>query len=505
MPRILVTGFAQEISTFNPVLCSYESFTIGHGEELITSDRGRNSTIGGALQALESASCEIIPTWHAQGDAAGPLEHGAFMRLAAEFLGALEPHAGKIDGAYISMHGSMGTTEELDPEGYLLREARKTLGESLPIVVSLDLHGVLTARMMRHADAVVSLHTYPHVDFSDTGRRAAELLLRIVEDEVTPVAARVRVPALVRGDELITETGLFGARSRQAKALEADPRVLSAGFLIGNPFTDVPELCSQSYVYTDGDMDTAEAGALEMADAFWPDRARMQASLTGLEEAVSRAAGMQGPIALTDAADATSSGASGNSNALVAEMVRQGYPHSVLAPIADPPLAARAHTLGVGSRFSATIGGSLDPRYEPLAADVEVVLLADAPFDLETWVFPQDPGPSAVLRFGRFTIVVTTEPVMHVDRALFYANGIDPRDFHTIVVKSPHCEPRFFDEWVEENINVDAPGAASANLRTLGHRVCARPMFPLDEDAGFVPVVERFARSRPPGPKMLPK
>ena len=84
---------------------------------------------------------------------------------------------------------------------------------------------------------------------------------------------------------------------------------------------------------------------------------------------------------------------------------------------------------------------------------------------------------------------------MPVDRALFFAHGIDPRDFHPIVVKSPHCEPRFFDEWVEENINVDAPGATSANLTTLGHTNCARPMFPLDEDAGFVPTVERFSRS----------
>jgi microcystin degradation protein MlrC len=472
----------------------YESFTILHGEELIASDRGRNSSIGGALSALGSATCEIIPTWHAQGDAAGSLEHGSFTRMAAEFLDALKPHAGEIDGAYFSMHGSMGTTEEFDPEGFLLQEARKILGESLPIVVSLDLHGVLTARMMQHADAVVSLHTYPHVDFSDTGRRAAELLLRLVNEDVSPVAARVRVPALVRGDELITETGLFGAQMRQAKALEADPSVLSAGFLIGNPFTDVPELCSQAYVYSDGDMETAEVGALDMANAFWPNRARMQAALIGLEDAVSRAAGMEGPIALTDAADATSSGASGNSNALVAEMVRQDYPHTALAPIADPPLAAQAHAVGVGSRFMATIGGTLDPRYAPIATEVEVVSLSDAPFDLEAWVFPQNPGRSAVLRFGRFTMVVTTEPVMHVDRALFFANGIDPRDFHTVVVKSPHCEPRFFDEWVEETINVDAPGATSANLTTLGHTICARPMFPLDEHAGFVPAVERFSR-----------
>ncbi|MDA1297286.1 MAG: M81 family metallopeptidase [Chloroflexi bacterium] len=492
MPRILVTGCEQEISTFNPVLCLYDFFTILRGEELITGNRGKNSTAGGAIAEFESAGCEIVPTWHAQGDAAGPLEHASFVRMATEFLDALKPHAGKIDGAYFSLHGSMGTTEELDPEGYLLQEARKILGESVPIVISLDLHGVLTARMMRHANAVTSYHTYPHVDFADTGRRAAKLLLRIVNDGASPVGVRVRVPALVRGNELITETGLFGSQIRQAKALERAPGVLSAGFLICNPFTDVPELCSQAFVYTDGDADAAERGALEMTAAFWPNRARMQAALVGLEEAVSRAAGMRGPVAFTDAADATSSGASGNSNAIVSEMVRQSYPHTVLAPIADPPLVAMAYAAGVGSRINARVGGSLDPRYKPLDMELEVVSLSEASFDLETWVFRQFPGRTAVLRGGKVTLVATTKPVMHVDRALFFANGLDPKDFHSTVVKSPHCEPQFFNDWVEENINVDAPGATSANLRSLGHTVCARPMYPLDEDAKFNPVVERY-------------
>ena len=41
--------------------------------------------------------------------------------------------------------------------------------------MSLDLHGILTDRMLEHSDAIVAYHTYPHVDFFETGaaRRAA--------------------------------------------------------------------------------------------------------------------------------------------------------------------------------------------------------------------------------------------------------------------------------------------------------------------------------------------
>ncbi len=495
MPRILLAGFMQEISTFNPVECHQDYFKILRGDEIVTDNRGQNTEFGGALQVLESSDSEIVPTWFAGGDAAGPLAHADFVRMAGEFVESLKPHAGKIDGAYIRLHGSMGTPEELDPEGFLLQEAQKVLGDDVPIVISLDLHGVLTGRMMEHADAVVSYHTYPHVDFVDTGSRAAKLLLRIVNDGVKPVGVRVRIPTLVRGNELITETGLFGQQIRYAQELQQNPSILSAGFLICNPFTDVPELCSQAFVYADADAELAEAGALKMANDFWPNRSKMQSGLIGLEDAVRQAAGMAGPVALTDAADATSSGASGNSNAIAGEMVRQDYPHTVLAPICEPALAAQAHEAGVGARITTSWGGDLDPRYTPIDMEFEVISLSDAPFDLETWVFKQNPGKTAVLKSDNYTIVVTEVPVMHVDRSLFLVNGLDPKDFHSTVVKSPHCEPQFYDEWVEANLNVDAPGATSANLPSLGHTICARPMYPMEPETTFSPEPEHFSRT----------
>jgi hypothetical protein len=47
---------------------------------------------------------------------------------------------------------------------------------------------------------------------------------------------------------------------------------------------------------------------------------------------------------------------------------------------------------------------------------------------------------------------------------------------------------------VEANLNVDAQGATSANLKSLGHTICARPMYPLDENVEFIPKPEVFSR-----------
>jgi hypothetical protein len=51
------------------------------------------------------------------------------------------------------------------------------------------------------------------------------------------------------------------------------------------------------------------------------------------------------------------------------------------------------------------------------------------------------------------------------------------------------------DAWVAKNFNVDAPGSTSANLSYLGHTICARPMFPMEEIATFSPSATLYTRA----------
>jgi microcystin degradation protein MlrC len=493
--RILIAGCSQEVSTFNPVLSTYEDFGVSIGDALIEQAMGKNSAVAGMVDVLRGDDdVEIVASYQAGATSAGPLEQSSWERIASEFLDALKPFVGTLDGAIFSMHGSMSAEDELDPEGYLLQESRKILGEEIPIIYTQDIHGVTTDRMLKHADGVAVYHTYPHVDFADTGERAARQMLRQLNEGVKPVTVRVVIPALVRGDQLITETGLFGSQVRYLKELHSDPRILNAGFQIGNPFTDVPELCSQVLVVTDNDEEFASEVALKAANEFWGNRFEMHADLVPLEEAVSRASKMKGPIEYSDAADAPSSGASGDSNAIIAEMIRTGYTHTVLAPIVDASAVVKAVEKGIDGKITVKLGGSLDRRFTPIEVRATVVSISDGTFPLEKWPSTEHAGPTAVLQSEKITFVVFSRAINLVDRAPFYANGLDPKDFHSIIVKSPFCEPEFFDDWCEINIVVDAPGSTSADLPSLGHTICARPMFPLDEGVEFTPEPQVYSR-----------
>ena len=493
MPRIFIAECKQEISSFNPVICTYDNYAITSGQSLFDYHTDIESEITGALSIFRNRSdLQLIPGYSARSSSAGPLAQESFDRIASEFLEQVQQNATNIDACYFAMHGAMGATTELDPEGYLLQETRQILGPDIPIVISLDLHGILTTRMLENINGMAIYHTYPHVDFIDTGKRAAHFLLRILDDNVKPIVARVRVPVLVRGDELITETGVFGQAIRYAQSLEARNDVLSVGMMIGNPFTDVPELCSQAIVVTDNDPNLAKREALQMANDFWEHRAQMQPSLISVDDAITQAKECTGPVIFTDAADATSSGASGDSNALLAALVKHNYTGKVLLPIVDAPAVQKAFKAGVGNTITLDIGGTLDPRFTPVQLECTVDMLSQGQYISESWGNRTNAGPTAVLKSDNYTIVATTRSVSLFDRSLFLGHGQNPKHYDLIIVKSPHCQPHFFDTWSEQNFNTDAPGSTSANLKTLGHSICQRPMYPLDENVIFDPKPELY-------------
>lgn len=492
--RIFVIALQQEVSTFNPVPSTDDDFEVLEGPAVAEGYRGTDTYTGGALAVLEEAGAEVVPVFSALACSAGTLADDAWERLLARLLAATRTalESGRPNGVLFLMHGAMSAVTERDPEGAALEAVRRLVGPDPAFAMSLDLHGILTARMLAACPAIETLQTYPHVDFADTGARAARLLLRMLGEGVRPVAARVRMPLLVRGDECITETGIYGRYIARARAIAAEPGMLAATLMIGNPFTDVPELCCQSVTVADGDLDRAGEAALRLAEGFFEHGPKMQADLVSLDEAVDLCWASTGRVVLKDAADAPSSGASGDSVTILFALVASGYEGTMLAPVVDAPVVRRAFETGVGGRATFRIGGQCDPRFEPLEIEAEVAMLSDGRYRMETWGTTEDSGPTAKLRAGPVTVIATSRPVQLFDRSLFFGHGEDPRSYAVNIVKSPHTQPRYYDDWADTVVSVDVPGSTSARVETLGHTIAARPLFPLDRDIIFTPEVELF-------------
>ena len=497
MAKILVAECKQESSSFNPVPSHYQDFSIAVGPELLRRHAGVGSEMAGALGVFATQpDVQIVPAYSARAiTSGGVLAAADFGRIAREFLDAVRS-APPVDAVYFSLHGAMEAESEHDTEGYLLAETRKILGERIPIVVSLDLHGILTDRMLQHADAIAMYHTYPHVDFFQTGERAARLLLRILAGAVRPVTAVVTIPALVRGNELITATGLFGTFIRQAQAIEASPGGLAAGMFIGNPFTDVPDLCSRSVVVTDNDPARAEREALALAEGFWAVRERLQQPLTSLAEAVRIATQTAGHHHPDRRRRRHQLRRPGDSNAILRALVESGYAKRVLAPVVDPPAVRAAFAAGVGHTLTTEVGGALDPkRHRPLpitrhgAPALGRPLPERVPRRHLAGGTDRSPG-GGLLHPGRDQS--RGEPLRPLALPGPRAGPGALRRRRGEVPPLPGALLRGLGGHAGER---GCPGATSANLKSLGHTRCLRPIFPLDADVPFRPQARLFSRT----------
>src|SRR5205085_1929466 len=114
---------------------------------------------------------------------------------------------------------------------------------------------------------------------------------------------------------------------------ERDPRILTAGLATVQPWLDIPELGSAVIVVTDGNAVLAEERCRELAARVWERRRDYLPELVSVEEGVRAAlAEPDGLVVLSDSADATTSGAPGDSNHLLREMLKFDWPRPALVP-----------------------------------------------------------------------------------------------------------------------------------------------------------------------------
>jgi len=481
MPRVLIAEMKQETGVFNPVPTCYGDFQIVCDQVLLETLQGTKTEVAGALDIFRDApNIEVVPTMAAWAVSGGSIPTDDLNRLIDEISESIASQV-DIDAAYIVLHGAMAGKTEPDPEGLLLTRIREILG-SIPVVGSLDLHAILTDRMVENADILVPYHTYPHVDHYQTGQRAARALLKLINESASPTIARVQLPMLVRGDELITATGKFGEAIQACQAMEAHDDGLAAGILIGNPFTDVPALQSNVLITTNNNQQLADQEAERLARFMWDHREIFQAELTSLSEAIEIASADEGLTVFSDAADATASGASGDSNAILRGLVDEDYQGKALLLIVDQPAVEQAQAAGEGATLTLPLGGTLDPeRFTPLELEVTVQRLSDGEFVYENGTSGQG-GATAVLVCGGLHVVVTSGTVFVVGQQVYKAQGLDPREFDLVVVKSPNGFRPYYEAITSTIVAVDVPGSTSANLHSLPYTQCVRPIFPLDDD-----------------------
>jgi microcystin degradation protein MlrC len=489
--RIAIGQLWQETNTFNPwptTRADFERFGVSRGDDLVARMAETNE-LGGFIQSLrawpeqpEIVGLVRLPAWPA-----GMANRETGQWLVRKLVSALEK-ALPVDGVLLALHGSLVAEGEPDVEGCVLAAFRSLLGPRVPLVATLDLHANVTERMVRNADALVLYHTAPHVDVFETGQRGAAVLRRILAGGARPVTAFQKIPMVVPAERANTQDQAsvsYGFRQR-LQEWETHPRVLTAGLATVQPWLDIPELGTAVVVVTDSDPELARKLCAELAADVWGQRRDYLPDLVPVEEAVRRAHGVdEGLVVLSDSADATTSGAPGDSNWILRELLRYDWPRPALVTLVDAELVVEAARRGIGAEMRPLLGGKLDRRFsQPISVTVQVAGLFDARFVLNGHLarnMPIDMGPSVVLRVGNVCIVVTSTSGPHFAPELFQAAGLDPFTASVLVAKSPCGFRAAYAQHAREILVVRAPGCAPSDFWRYEYRHIPRPLWPWDE------------------------
>src|SRR5262249_54519743 len=290
----------------------------------------------------------------------------------------------------------------------------------VPLVATLDLHANVTRRVVAAADALVLYHTAPHIDVFETGRRGAAVLRRILVEGARPTTAFQKMPLVVPADRPNPQdpASVSHALAGRLREMEADPRVLAAGLATVQPWLDIPELGSAVVIVTDGEPALAQSLCGGLADEAWRRRRDYLPELVGVEEAVALAhACPAGLVVLSDSADATTSGAPGDSTHVLRELLRHDWPRPALVTLVDPELVEELAGREPGATWTGALGGKRDRLHSrPLEVTMEHIRPFEARFVLSGHLgrnLPIDMGRGVVLRRGNVFVVVTARTGPH--------------------------------------------------------------------------------------------
>jgi microcystin degradation protein MlrC len=442
---------------------------------------------GGFIQSLREwpEKPEIVGLARFMAWPGGPATAETVGRIFEEIVGPLR-RALPVDGVLLSLHGAMVAEDRPDVEGDLLESVRQTIGPTVPLVATLDLHANVTRKMVANADVLTLFHTAPHIDVLETGKRGARALHRLVTGERVHRAFQ-KLPFVVPAERANTqdpESVSYEFR-RRLEALEAEATVLSAGLSTVQPWLDIPEMGS-SVIVTATDPAKAERACRELADVVWQRRRDYLSELVDVADAVWRAHAIRdGLVVLGDGADATNSGGTGDGTVVLAELVKYDWPRTALVPLVSPDLVAEARRRGVGASWTRPVGAARGGRNgSPLSLTVRVESLFDARFVLSGHLgtnLPIDLAGGAVLACGDVRLVVSTRSGPHFAPQYFRSAGLDPFAVNVLVAKSPCGFRAAYQDRAALIMMVRLPGCAPSDFWNHPYHRIQHPLWPWDE------------------------
>lgn len=493
MARIAVGGFQHETNCFVEPKTDFSYFMshrdrppLVRGDDVIQWLGDTSFGLSGFLKEL-AGQHEFVPLLWTSGGAGGLVTADAFERIAGELIGRLSA-AMPVDAVYLDLHGAMVTEPFEDGEGEVLRRVRATVGEDVPVVISLDYHANVTPQMVAMTDSIVAYRTYPHVDRAETGAYAAQALSLLLKRGRPQGRALRKLPFLIPLNDQCTL--VEPSRSIVARTIVGEGDVINLSYLAGFPPSDL-YWCGPAVIAHAWTQDAADRAADGMAREIALREAEFAVPMLtpedGVREAMALARTTSKPIVIADTQDNPGCGSTADTTGVLETLVALDAQGAVVGYFCDAEAAKAAHAAGEGKEITIALGGRSGPDgVKPFHGTFRVVKLGDGKMTTTGQVSGGrvvDLGPMALLRIRGVSIAVTSKRMQAHDQAPFHHLGVEPKAQKILVLKSTCHFRAEFEPIAEKVIVVIAPGHYLADpthypFRKLRPGVRLRPLGP---------------------------
>ncbi len=477
--RIGIAKVMQETSTFSTQatdLAMFADHGIARGPATLAGESVWDGFVEGFREA--AAGHELVGVIKLQAMPAGCLTAAARQTIVEWFAADLA-QALPLDALLLSLHGAFVAEDDPDVDGLLLQTARQLLGPRVPIGVALDLHANITERMVAAADVIDGMHTHPHLDMPQTGRRVARVTLAAADGQVRPVVSAVKIPLVTPAETQISDEPPLAELMAATRQAESQPAILCASVFAVQPWLDVPEMGWCSVVVADGDRGLATAAARELAGLAWEQRRDYTRPCPNYRDAIATAlSGDAWPVVIADLTDLMTGGGTGDSTWYLRELLLRQPEQLCCLPMVDPQAVAVLTAAGAGARVTVSLGGKLDyvnSTPVEVTGDVLRVIPVTPGRDL-----PESMGTTVVLGLGQVQVVVFERLGPGADPVIYQGAGIDVTQARILVAKSVVDFRAGYADVAKRFLLGEAPGLAPADLLSLPWKRVPRPLFPLD-------------------------
>lgn len=494
-PRIAIAGFQLESVSYLPVACTlsdFESVAL-RGASIIDQLRGTNTVMGGFIKVCEGHA-DMVPIVQTTCGAAGPSTDEAVEHYTREIADSIRQQANDLDGVLLFLHGACWSPSYPDPEKVVIDAVREALGSNKPIVVALDYHGNVDEQTFINADAAFAYRKSPHTDAGETGERAADCMLRILRNEISPVITIMKpgvlVPSIFSATALEPLATIIGDAEQKQ---QATPWYLDISVMAGFSYTDAHNTGFSVLAVSDQHANETAEIVTQISNDIYAHREALYRPVPvySVEDAVDRVLaelaqrtpGDQAnkPYVLLEHADRIN-----DSTYVLAELISRGVKRAAVPLLWDPTAARQAAQAGAGATLNLTVGAHSSEKAGPrLSVEAKVIWAGEKVFhNTGTYMtgLAVDLGVTALLDINGIQVSVCENSHSAVNGDPFYIFDQKPEDFDIIVLRSKTHFRSFYEPIAREILIVDTPdyGPADLNLQPF-HLLDTTRVFPFNE------------------------